>query len=76
MPCVSDLASTAGAQHRIGTNLPQHELRMRRQHIGCKPRHHIIGLFAVDAAVEHRDVAAGKSRPQLDGEPAGIGCVR
>ena len=41
-----------------------------------EPRHHVLGLFAVDAAIEHGDVSCREAFLELDSEPARIACVR
>ena len=64
------------AQHGIGADLPEHEIGMRRDDAGCEPRHHLRGLFAVDAAIEHGDVERREALFQLDAEPARIACRR
>jgi hypothetical protein len=64
------------AQHGIRADLPQDELRMRRHDVGGESRHHVIGLFTIDPAVEDADFVAGEFCPQLDGEPAWIARLR
>src|SRR5580704_13901932 len=58
------------AQHRIGADLPEHELRMLGDDAAGEPRHHVFGLVAVDAAVEHGDVLQRETLLEVDGEPA------
>ena len=62
------------AQHRIGADLPEHQIRMRRKDVALKPRHHLRGLFAVDAAIEHRDVERRETLFQFDRKAARIAC--
>ncbi len=45
---------------------------MLGEHTGFEPRHHLVGLIAVDAAVEHDDVVAGEALLELNGKPARI----
>ena len=53
------------AHHRIGADLPEHQIGMRGDHIGFETRQHLRGLFAVDAAIEHGDVARRKPLLEL-----------
>ena len=53
------------AQHRIGAELPQHQIGLLGDDRARRSAQHVGDFFAVDAAVEHGDRATGKLRLQV-----------
>jgi hypothetical protein len=64
------------AQHRIGADLPEHEVRPLRDDGGVEPRQHVGDFLAAHAAVQHRDFVSGKTLRELLRQPARIGSRR
>ena len=57
-------------QHRIGPDLPEHEVGLLGDHGGVEARQHVGGFVAVHAAVQHRDLVPGEA-PVRARPPAG-----
>ena len=70
------LAGIEIAQHRIGPDLPDHEVRLGVDDLGLQPRHHLGCVFAALAAIQHRDVGVGIGALQLRRQPVRIGKFR
>ena len=66
----------AVAQHRIGADLPENQIGMRGDDGGVEAGQHLVGLLAVDAAIEHRDVAPREALRKLGRKAARIACRR
>jgi hypothetical protein len=62
------------AEHRVGADLPKHEIGTRSNDIVRETREHLFDFFPVYAAIEHGDVIPWKAFAELGGEPAGITC--
>ena len=64
------------AQHRVGADLPDHQVRLHVDHRGLQPLHHFGRILAALAAIEHGDVGGRILAAQLRGQPVGIGEFR
>ncbi len=76
---LDDLGGIAGvevAQHRIGTDLPDHQIGLRVDHLVLQPGHHLRRVLAALAAVEHGDAGTGIGPMQLRRQPVRIGEFR
>ena len=63
------------AQHRIGAELPQHEVGFLRDHAGLETGQHVAHFLAIDAMIDDADAIVRKALPEFGGEAAGIGCI-
>ena len=66
----------AVAQHRIGADLPEHQMRLLGNHPGLETGEHVDRLLAVDAAVEHGELLTGEMLAELDLKSARVGRSR
>ena len=60
------------AQHRVGADLPDHQVRMHVDHRGLQPLHHFGRVLAALAAIDHGDVGGRILPVQLRRQPVGI----
>ena len=65
-------AGRAVAQHRIGAELPQHQVGLGGDHGLVEAPEHVADDLAADAAIEHLDRVRGKAPLQFGLEPAGV----
>ena len=64
------------AQHRVGADLPDHQIRMQVDDGGLQPLHHFGRVLAALAGIDDGDVGGRIFPAQLRGEPVGIVEVR
>ena len=60
------------AQHRVGAELPEHQVGLLGDDGAVEALKHVADLLAADAAVEHGDRLRGEGMPQFGFEPARI----
>ena len=58
--------------HRIGAELPEHEIGLGGDHRAVEALEHVGDFFAVDAAIDHGDRAGREMLRELDLQPARI----